>query len=120
VTAESHVRLIVPADASYLSVCRAALSGMLVGAGDDEVEEAKLVLSEVCAAAVAHRAGGELAVEFRTTPEAIEIAVTGPGTDSFLDDPIAREVMERLTTRWHVEPDANGAGACVRFARRLR
>ena len=114
------MRLTVPAEASYLSVCRAALSGMLVDAGDDEIEESKLVLSEVCAAAVAHQAGSELEVEFRALPGAIEIAVAGAGVDVFLDDPVAHEVVDRLTSGWRVERDPAGTGASVTFSRRLR
>ncbi len=119
-TPDSHVRLTVPAEASYLSVCRAALSGMLVDARDDEVEESKLVLSEVCAAAVAHQHSNALEVEFRAIPGAIEIAVTGPGVDAFLADPVAHEVVDRLTSGWRVERDPAGTGASVTFSRRLR
>ena len=102
---DSHVHLTIPAHASYLSVCRAALSGMLVGAGDDEVEESKLVLSEVCAAAVAQRPEGELEVEFRALPGAIEVAVTSLAAEAFLDDAVSLEVVERLTSRWSVDRD---------------
>ena len=119
-TSDSHVHLTLPGDASFLTVCRAALSGMLVDAGDDEVEESKLVLSEVCAAAVAQGAGGELEVEFRTVPGAIEIAVAGPAAQAFLDDPVSLEVVERLTSRWSVDGDPGGERASVTFARRLR
>jgi anti-sigma regulatory factor (Ser/Thr protein kinase) len=120
VTPDSPVRLTVPAEASYLSVCRAALSGMLVDAGDDEVEESKLVLSEVCAAAVARGSADVLEVEFRAAPGAIEIAVTGAGVDAFLTDPVAHEVVDRLTSGWRVERDRTGEGASVTFSRRLR
>lgn len=117
---DSRVCLTIPAQAGYLSVCRAALSGMLVAADDDEVEESKLVLSEVCAAAVAHGQGGELEVEFRTAPGEIEVAVVGPGAEAFLDDPVSFEVVERLTSRWSVDRDPAGKRASVTFARRLR
>ena len=120
---DSHVRLTLPADASFLTVCRAALSGILADAGDDEVEESKLVLSEVCAAAVAHGNGGHgghLDVEFRPEPGAIEIIVTAPGAETILDDPVAREILDRLTSRWSVDRDAAGGSGSVTFARRLR
>ncbi|HSD01574.1 MAG TPA: hypothetical protein VLB81_04350 [Gaiellales bacterium] len=119
-TSDSHVRLTLPADASFLTVCRAALSGILADAGDDEVEESKLVLSEVCAAAVAHGDGGDLRVEFRPTAGAIEIVVSAPGAETILDDPVAREVMDRLTSRWSVDRDAGDGNGSVTFARRLR
>jgi anti-sigma regulatory factor (Ser/Thr protein kinase) len=117
---DSHVRLTLPADASFLTVCRAALSGILVDAGDDEVEESKLVLSEVCAAAVAHGNGGRLDVEFRPEPGQIEIVVSAPGAETVIDDPVAREIMDRLTTRWSVDRSTPGANGSVTFARRLR
>ena len=119
-TPDSRVRLTIPAEASYLSVCRAAVSGMLVDAGDDEVEESKLVLSEVCAAAVAHQRASTLEIEFRALPGAIEIAVIGAGVDAFLADPVAHEVVDRLTSGWRVERDPAGTGASVIFSRRLR
>jgi anti-sigma regulatory factor (Ser/Thr protein kinase) len=114
------VRLTLPADASFLTVCRAALSGILVDAGDDEVEESKLVLTEVCAAAVAHGNGGHLDVEFRPAPGAIEVVVSAPGAETILDDAVAREILDRLTTRWSVERGDAGGRAAVTFARRLR
>jgi anti-sigma regulatory factor (Ser/Thr protein kinase) len=120
VISDSHVSLTIPAQASYLSVCRAAVNGMLVDAGDDEVEETKLVLSEVCAAAVSHGDGGELEVELRAVPGGIEVAVTGTGAEAFLDDPVSLEVVERLTNRWSVDRDPAGERASVTFARRLR
>lgn len=116
---DSHVHLTFPADASFLTVCRAALTGILADAEDDEVEESKLVLSEVCAAAVAHGNGGCLDVEFRPEPGEIEIVVSAPGAATVLDDAVAREIMDRMTTRWSVDPGDGGNGS-VTFARRLR
>jgi anti-sigma regulatory factor (Ser/Thr protein kinase) len=120
VSPDSHVRLTLPADASFLTVCRAALSGILADAGDDEVEEAKLVLSEVCAAAIAHGNGGRLDVEFRPQPGQIEIVVSAPRAETILDDPVASEIMDRLTTRWSVDGATDAGKASVTFARRLR
>jgi len=120
VTPDSRVRLTVPAEASYLSVCRAVLSGVLVDAADDEVEESKLVLSEVCAAAVAHQRAEALEVVFRAAPGEIEIAVTGARVDAFLADPVAYEVVDRLTSGWHVEREPAGESASVTFSRCLR
>ena len=119
-SSDSHVRLTLPAEASFLTVCRAALTGILADAGDDEVEESKLVLSEVCAAAVAHGGGGRLEIEFRPHPGAIEIVVAGPGAGALLDDPVALEVVERLTSRWRVDPGPENESSSVTFARRLR
>jgi hypothetical protein len=120
VTLDSRVRLTVPADASYLGVCRAALSGVMIGAGDDEVEESKLVLSEICAAAVANQRTDALEVEFLTAPGAIDIVVSGAGVEAFLNDPVAHEVVDRLTSGWRVERNAADKGASVTFSRRLR
>lgn len=119
-SSDSHVRLTLPADASFLTVCRAALSGILADAEDDEVEESKLVLSEVCAAALDHAADGRLEIEFHQLPGAIEIVVSSLGDRTFLDDPVALEVVDRLTSRWHVDRDPETGSASVTFARRLR
>jgi anti-sigma regulatory factor (Ser/Thr protein kinase) len=120
VATDSHVRLTVPADASFLAVCRAALNGILADAEDDEVEESKLVLSEVCAAALAHAEHGQLEIEFRRPAGEIEIVVSGLGSRTFLDDPVALEVVDRLTARWHVDRDPKTGSAAVTFARTLR
>jgi anti-sigma regulatory factor (Ser/Thr protein kinase) len=120
VSPDSPVHLTLPADASFLTVCRAALSGILADAEDDEVEESKLVLSEVCAAAVAHGGGGRLEIEFRPRPGEIEIVVAGPGVGTLLDDPVTLEIVERLTTRWHVDGDPAPSSSSVTFMRRLR
>ncbi len=119
-SSDSHVRLTLPADASFLIVCRAALSGILADAEDDEVEESKLVLSEVCAAALDHAEDGRLEIEFRQFPGAIEIVVSSLGSRTFLDDPVALEVVDRLTSRWQVDRDPQTESASVTFARRLR
>ncbi len=119
-SSDSHIRLTLPADASFLTVCRAALSGILADAEDDEVEESKLVLSEVCAAGIADAEQGRIEIEFRPLPGTIEIVVSGLGSRTFLDDPVALEVVDRLTTRWHVDRDPQTGSASVTFARRLR
>jgi len=120
VSSDSHVRLTLPADASFLTVCRAALRGILADAEDDEVEESKLVLSEVCAAALDHTDDGRLEIEFRQLPGAIEIVVSSLGDRTFLDDPVALGVVDRLTSRWHVDRDPETGSASVTFARGLR
>jgi anti-sigma regulatory factor (Ser/Thr protein kinase) len=120
VTSDSHVHLTIPADASFLTVCRAALSGILADAEDDEVEESKLVLSEVCAAAVAHGDGTDLDIEFWPRPGGIEIVVSGTGTQKLVDDPVAVAVVERLTTRWRIDHDPETGRSSILFARRLR
>ena len=119
-TSDSHVHLTIPADASFLTVCRAALSGILADAEDDEVEESKLVLSEVCAAAVAHGDGTALDIEFRQRPGGIEIVVAGTGAQKLVDDPVAVAVVERLTSRWHLDRDPETGRSSITFARRLR
>jgi anti-sigma regulatory factor (Ser/Thr protein kinase) len=120
VSSDSHICLTLPADASLLTVCRAALNGILVDAQDDEVEESKLVLSEVCAAGIAHAQDGRLEIEFHQLPGSIEIVVSGLGGRTFLDDPVALEVVDRLTARWHVDRDPQTGSTSVTFARTLR
>ena len=50
----------------------------------------------------------------------LAIAVIGAGVDAFLADPVAHEVVDRLTSGWRVERDPAGTGASVIFSRRLR
>ena len=98
-------RLTVPAHADYLAVCRSALAGALsaTDAADDEIDDLKLVLSEVCADAIGHHADGMLEVEFRTSADAVEIAVSGPGSQAGprnappIADPVARAVIDGMS-----------------------
>jgi serine/threonine-protein kinase RsbW len=127
VPADHHVAtLTVPAEARYIGICRAALSGALAGAGfdDDVVQELKVVLSEVCANTVRHAYPGEtgmIEVEFRTAADEIEVRVddTGVGLPRREDlrDGFGLSALRTLTTRWQMGGGDGGRGTRVTFAR---
>ena len=125
--ADHHVAtLTVPAEARYIGVCRAALTGALAGTGfdDDVVQELKVVLSEICANTVRHAYPGEtgmIEVEFRTAADEIEVRVddTGiglPQTEE-LREGFGLSALRTLTSRWQMGGGAGGRGTRVTFAR---
>jgi len=115
----------VPADVGMLAVCRTVLAG--VGAGlpmaDDALDDLKLVLSEVCAAAIERSDGdaGRIQITFRTSTRELEVDVHDqghagiPGASRGLLLPMLRQLCSRL----EVATPANGDGTLVRFARDL-
>jgi anti-sigma regulatory factor (Ser/Thr protein kinase) len=119
-------QLEVPADVAMLAVCRTVLAG--VGAGlpmtDDTLDDLKLVLSEVCAAAIERSDGDEetILITFRTTRQELEVDVCDrgrtteiPGASRGLLLPMLRQLCSRL----EVSAAADGEGTVVRFARGL-
>jgi anti-sigma regulatory factor (Ser/Thr protein kinase) len=121
---ELVAELIVPADAEMLTVCRTTLAG--VGAGlalsDPALDDLKLVLSEVCGAAM-ERAGassGTIVVEFRRSRCEIEVSVSDRGGDTARNaGGLGIELLRRLCSRLDVTPRPQGPGTTVRFARTL-
>lgn len=116
-------QLEVPADVAMLAVCRTVLAG--VGAGlpmtDDTLDDLKLVLSEVCAAAIERSDGDEetILITFRTTRQELEVDVCDrgrtteiPGASRGLLLPVLRQLCSRL----EVSTAADGEGTVVRFA----
>jgi anti-sigma regulatory factor (Ser/Thr protein kinase) len=116
----------LPADVAMLAVCRTVLAG--VGAGlpmaDDTLDDLKLVLSEVCAAAIERSDGdvGRILVTFRTSQQELEVDVCDrgrtteiPGASRGLLLPMLRQLCSRL----EVSTPADGQGTIVRFARGL-
>jgi anti-sigma regulatory factor (Ser/Thr protein kinase) len=118
----------VPADVAMLAVCRTVLAG--VGAGlpiaDDTLDDLKLVLSEVCAAAIERSDGGgdsgRILITFRTSQQELEVDVCDrgrtneiPGASRGLLLPMLRQLCSRL----EVSTPVDGEGTVVRFARGL-
>ena len=113
--------LVVPADPEMLTVCRTALAG--VGAGlplsDSALDDLKLVLTEVCGEAMSRCPGGTVGIEFRSSPDELEVTVADTGAGS----PAAARTLEapllrRLCSRIDVRAGADG-GTVVRFAQTL-
>jgi serine/threonine-protein kinase RsbW len=125
--------LTIPADASYLSVCRLALAGVAAGlrVSDDALDDLKFALSEACGNAIKHGyadSKGTVDVIFRGSPAEIEITVAdrGRGFRPHLrveeEDPslgIGLSLIRSLSSRWRVESGPDGQGTVVTFARAL-
>jgi anti-sigma regulatory factor (Ser/Thr protein kinase) len=116
--------LVVPADAGMLTVCRTTLVG--VGAGlalsDEALDDLKLVLSEVCGAAMERTAepGGTVDIAFRRSHRELEVIVSDRADRAQagghgLGVPLLRQLCSRL----EVSPETDGCGTVVRFAQTL-
>jgi anti-sigma regulatory factor (Ser/Thr protein kinase) len=120
---ELIAELIVPADVEMLAVCRTTLAG--VGAGlalsDVALDDLKLVLSEVCGAAMERTgaAGGTVGIEFRTSQGEIEISVSDRGDTHRGGGGLAFSLLRQLCSRLDVVPRPHGPGRIVRFAQTL-
>jgi anti-sigma regulatory factor (Ser/Thr protein kinase) len=116
--------LVVPADPEMLTVCRTTLVG--VGSGlalsDEALGDLKLVMSEVCGAAMERSSGsdGALDIEFRRSHDEIEVSVSdrgGEATASVLG--LGPPLLRQLCSRLEILPRAEGPGRTVRFAQTL-
>jgi anti-sigma regulatory factor (Ser/Thr protein kinase) len=80
---DGSVALRLPADAGWLSIVRLFVgsSGRLLELDDEIVEDAKLVVTELCSAALEQAAEvpGTLAVEVRWTGADVTLSVRGMG-----------------------------------------
>ena len=127
---EQIATLSIPSDPGYLAVSRQALVGAAAGLaiGDDQLDDLKLVLSEVCANAIIHAYGGEhdgrIDVTFRRSEDELEVTVAdrGPGfPDGRVPDPAGAglTLLGRLCSRHAIEPRRAQGGASVTFAHSL-
>ena len=116
--------LVVPADTDMLTVCRTVLAGIGIGLplSDEALDDLKLVLSEICAAAMERTAGPDTTVHvaFRCSDREIEISVSDQGTDTRGDEAgLGMPLLRQLCTRLEVAPRTVGPGRVVRFAQLL-
>ena len=115
--------LVVPADVGMLSLCRTTLVGVVSGLPitDRRLDDLKLVLSEVCGAAMerTHAADGTVDIGFRRSAGEIEVCVCDRGPDPTEGHMLAVQLLEKLCSRIDVEPHGDGPGRVVRFAQRL-
>ena len=115
--------LIVPADVGMLSLCRTTLVGVVSGLplSDRRLDDLKLVLSEVCGAAMerTHAAEGTVDVGFRRSADEIEVTVADRGPGPGEGHMLAVQLLEKLCSRIDVERPCDGPGRVVRFAQRL-
>ena len=115
--------LVVPADVGMLSLCRTTLVGVVSGLPltDRRLDELKLVLSEVCGAAMerTHAADGTVDIGFRRSAGEIEVTVADRGPDPGEGHMLAVQLLEKLCSRIDVQRHCDGPGRVVRFAQRL-
>jgi|GraSoiStandDraft_4_1057263.scaffolds.fasta_scaffold85132_3 anti-sigma regulatory factor (Ser/Thr protein kinase) len=115
--------LVVPADVGMLSLCRTTLVGVVSGLPitDRRLDDLKLVLSEVCGAAMerTHAAEGTVDIGFRRSADEIEVTVADRGPGPGEGHMLAVQLLEKLCSRIDVERQCDGPGRVVRFAQRL-
>ena len=115
--------LVVPADVGMLSLCRTTLVGVVSGLPltDRRLDDLKLVLSEVCGAAMerTHAPAGTVDIGFRRSAGEIEVTVADRGPDPGEGHMLAVQLLEKLCSRIDVERAGDGPGRVVRFAQRL-
>jgi len=115
--------LVVPADVGMLSLCRTTLVGVVSGLPltDRRLDDLKLVLSEVCGAAMerTHAADGTVDIGFRRSADEIEVTVADRGPDPGEGHMLAVQLLEKLCSRIDDGRHCDGPGRVVRFAQRL-
>jgi anti-sigma regulatory factor (Ser/Thr protein kinase) len=115
--------LVVPADVGMLSLCRTTLVGVVSGLPitDRRLDDLKLVLSEVCGAAMerTHAADGMVDIGFWRSADEIEVSVRDRGPDLSQGHMLAVQLLEKLCSRIDVEHHVDGPGRIVRFAQQL-
>ena len=115
--------LVVPVDVGMLSLCRTTLVGVVSGLPitDRRLDDLKLVLSEVCGAAMerTHAAEGTVDIGFRRSAGEIEVTVADRGPDPGEGHMLAVQLLAKLCSRIDVERPCDGSGRVVRFAQRL-
>ena len=115
--------LVVPADVGMLSLCRTTLVGVVSGLPltDRRLDDLKLVLSEVCGAAMerTHAPAGTVDIGFRRSAGEIEVTVADRGPDPGEGHMLAVQLLEKLCSRIDVERHGDDPGRVVRFAQRL-
>ena len=115
--------LVVPADVGMLSLCRTTLVGVVSGLPltDRRLDDLKLVLSEVCGAAMerTHAPAGTVDIGFRRSAGEIEVTVADRGPDPGEGHMLAVQLLEKLCSRIDVERHGEGPGRVVRFAQQL-
>ncbi len=117
-----------------LALARLALAGIggVAGAGDADVADLKLAVTEACTNSILHaysdESGGELVVRYRIGSSGVEIEVEDDGTGFDPSDPIVEEseregqgmglmIIRSLTDSIEIESDESGSR--ISFAKKL-
>jgi serine/threonine-protein kinase RsbW len=135
VTAEPRrVRLVIPAKAEYITLCRLALAGIsqLRPVPDETLHDLQLALTEACTNSVRHayEAGteGTVQIVYELGDEAISIEVTDEGGGFVLDEASEADrmsesglgiaIIRALADELEIEP-SEGRGSRLRFVKHL-
>jgi anti-sigma regulatory factor (Ser/Thr protein kinase) len=114
------VDVLLPADPRACSEARARLERLRSRVGDQIVEDAELLASELVANSVRHsglRASGEVHLQAELDPDRIVVRVSdpGPGFRPGPGKPVSRPfgggwglvLLDRIAERWGVEPSSS-------------
>ncbi len=119
--------LVVPADASMLTVCRTVLAGVVseLPLPDEALDDLKLVLSELCSDAMERTAtpDGMVDIAFRCSDTEIEVTVGDHAAGSPADGHghgLGFPLLRRLCSRLDADRQPDGPGTVVRFAQKLQ
>lgn len=110
----STVHIEIPAAGEYLSVLRAAATGLAAQLQFtyEEIDDLRLAVDEACAQVLARSGRADrLQVAYRLEDRALEVEVTAEGTDS--DTPLARDTFawQILAALTDEVEERSGAGA---------
>jgi serine/threonine-protein kinase RsbW len=128
------VRLIIPAKAEYITLCRLALTGIsrLRPVSDETLADLKLALTEACSNSVRHaydNADGQVEISYRLGPDSLEIEVSdeGAGFEPTAEPPAAEDLSEgglgiaiirAVADELEIGP-REGGGSRLRFVKNL-
>lgn len=132
---DHSIRLVIPAKAEYVSLCRLALSGLSrVRPLDDEVlADLKLAITEATSNSVRHAYGsdgGTVEIRYDLLPDrlVIEVVDDGPGfelreaeaaEDELSEGGLGIAIIRAIADEFELGAGAGGRGARLRFAKRL-
>jgi serine/threonine-protein kinase RsbW len=116
------VRIEIPAFAEYLTVVRAAATGLAAGLEFtyEEIDDLRIAVDEACAQLLARRGSADtLTVEYALDESALRIEVTVPGDDGaepLPRDTFAWQILRALTDE--VDEHVDAAGLHLSFRKR--
>ena len=130
------IRLVIPAKAEYISLCRLALTGVsrLRALGEETLADLKLALTEACSNSVRHAyggGGGLVEILYDLRPDRLVIEVTDSGEGFALEErerPDGYELAEgglgiaiirSIADEFELSSREDGRGSRIRFAKLL-
>jgi anti-sigma regulatory factor (Ser/Thr protein kinase) len=115
----------LPANETAPAICRAALVGLASAAGatDAQLDDLKVVVSEVVLNAISHGASdsGQVRVELGVVDGEVRVAVLdgGIGIRDERGDGMGMSVLRQLTDSWRMDNRTDASGVRVAFSKRI-